>query len=71
MLMSREWIKVALEGTFFFGIVLFTPVFLLANTENTADVVLWAGIGIGVLYIVLLMLHKYIKARNMGPGTRK
>lgn len=71
MLMSREWIKVALGGTFFFGIVLFTPIFLIANTEHTASTVLWSGIAIGGLYIVLLLLHKYIKARNMEPGTRK
>ncbi|MFT9847553.1 hypothetical protein [Aneurinibacillus sp. REN35] len=71
MLMSREWIKVALGGTFFFGIVLFTPVFLIANAEHTAPTVLWSGIAIGGLYIVLLLLHKYIKARNMEPGTRK
>ncbi|MCI1692982.1 hypothetical protein [Aneurinibacillus aneurinilyticus] len=71
MLMSREWIKVALGGTFFFGIVLFTPVFLLANTENTAPTILWIGISLGGLYIVLLLLHKYIKSRNMEPGTKK
>ncbi|GED12756.1 hypothetical protein AM501_19535 [Aneurinibacillus migulanus] len=71
MLMSREWIKVALGGTFFFGIVLFTPVFLLANTENTAPAILWIGISLGGLYIVLFLLHKYIKARNIGPDARK
>ncbi|MED0737379.1 hypothetical protein [Aneurinibacillus thermoaerophilus] len=65
MLMSREWIKVALEGTFFFGVVFFIPVFLIASTEDTARTLLWLGISLTVLYIVLFALHKYIKANHI------
>lgn len=59
------FIKIIVLGSIFFGIILFFPFFLLTSglTSQSLAIAILAAL-YAIIYIVLLMLHKLLKARG-------